>query len=216
VGRNLCGGAIHRALCPDRHIGAWNEGTVNRAPARWAKEDAAVAMQRYVLAIGADNAGADLKNYLKGLLESDRRVEVRDFGVPNAADETAYPHVGLAVAEAVARGEARRGLLVCGTGIGMAISANKVPGVRATVAHDSYSVERSVLSNDCQVLALGARVIGPELARRLVDEWLGYEFDPGSASAEKVAVITGYEETARHDGGAPVPAALEPVGARND
>ena len=155
----------------------------------------AMATARYVLAIGADNAGAELKNYLKRRLAEDPRVEVRDFGVPDAGDATAYPHVGLAVAEAVARGEARRGLLVCGTGIGMAITANKVPGVRATVAHDSYSVERSVLSNACQVLTLGARVIGPELARRLVDEWLSYEFDPASASAEKVAVITAYEET---------------------
>jgi ribose 5-phosphate isomerase B len=148
----------------------------------------------YVLAIGADNAGADLKNQIKRQLEDDPRVEVRDFGVPDASDHTAYPHVGLAVAQAVAQGAARRGLLVCGTGIGMAISANKVPGIRATVAHDSYSVERSVKSNDCQILALGARVIGAELAKKLVDEWLGYEFDPASASAEKVAVISDYEE----------------------
>ena len=152
------------------------------------------AQDRYVIAIGADFAGAELKNALKQQLEADPRVEVRDYGVPDASDDTAYPHVGLDVAEAVARGEARRGLLVCGTGIGMAITANKVPGVRATVAHDSYSVERSVLSNDCQVLTLGARVVGPELAKRLVHEWLGYEFDPDSASAEKLAVITKYEE----------------------
>ncbi len=72
--------------------------------------------------------------------------------------------------------------------------ANKVPGIRATVAHDSYSVERSVLSNDCQVLTLGARVVGLELAKRLVDEWLDYEFDPDSASAAKVAVISEFEE----------------------
>ncbi len=151
--------------------------------------------QRYVVAVGADNAGADLKNALKKQLEADPRVaQVVDFGVPDASDSTAYPHVGLDVAQAVARGDARRGLLVCGTGIGMAITANKVPGIRATVAHDSYSVERSVLSNDCQVLTLGARVVGPELAKRLVNEWLNYEFDPGSASAEKVAVITDYEE----------------------
>lgn len=148
---------------------------------------------RYTVAVGADNAGADLKNLLKKQLESDPRVDVVDFGVPDASDDTAYPHVGLDVAQAVARGEARRGLLVCGTGIGMAISANKVPGIRATVAHDSYSVERSVLSNDCQILTLGARVVGAELAKRLVDEWLGYEFDPDSTSAEKVAVISAYE-----------------------
>ena len=140
-----------------------------------------MAKERYVVAIGADNAGADMKNALKAQLEADPRVDVIDLGVPDASDDRAYPHVGIDVAQAVARGEARRGLLVCGTGIGMAISANKVPGIRATVAHDSYSVERSVLSNDCQVLTLGARVVGLELAKRLVDEWLDYEFDPGSA-----------------------------------
>ncbi len=157
--------------------------------------------ERYVLALGADNAGVELKNLLKTVLEHDARVEVRDFGVPDASDATAYPHVGLAVAEAVARGDARRGLLICGTGIGMAISANKVAGIRATVAHDSYSVERSVKSNNCQILTLGARVIGPELAKKLVDEWLGYEFDPASSSAEKVAVISDYEEN--HAAGSP-------------
>src|SRR4051812_50075481 len=156
--------------------------------------EADVANERYVVAIGADNAGAEMKNALKRQLEGDPRVDVVDFGVPDASDDTAYPHVSLHVAEAVARGEARRGLLVCGTGIGMAISANKVPGIRATVAHDSYSVERSVLSNNCQVMTLGARVIGLELARRLVDEWLDYEFDPDSASATKVAVISEFEE----------------------
>jgi ribose 5-phosphate isomerase B len=159
-------------------------------------KEMADANNRVVVAIGADYAGAEMKNALKQQLAADPRVEVIDFGVPDASDDTAYPHVGLHVAEAVASGEAQRGLLVCGTGIGMAISANKVPGIRATVAHDSYSVERSVLSNNCQILTLGARVIGLELAKRLVAEWLGYEFDPSSASAEKVAVITDYEERA--------------------
>ena len=159
-----------------------------------------MANERYVVAIGADNAGADMKNALKAQLEADPRVDVIDLGVPDASDDRAYPHVGIDVAQAVARGEARRGLLVCGTGIGMAISANKVPGIRATVAHDSYSVERSVLSNDCQVLTLGARVIGLELARRLVDEWLDYEFDQSSPSAAKVAVIAEFEERGSGDG----------------
>lgn len=154
--------------------------------------------ERYVLAVGADFAGVDLKNQLAAALADDPRVEVRDFGVPDATDTTAYPHVGLSVAEAVASGEAKRGLLVCGTGIGMAISANKVSGVRATVAHDAYSVEKSVSSNNCQILALGARVIGPELAKSLVQAWLAVEFDPGSASAEKVAVLSAYE--AEHAG----------------
>ena len=159
----------------------------------------ATTADQVTIALGADNAGADLKNALKAQLEADPRVrDVIDYGVPDAQDTKAYPRVGLDVAQAVARGDARRGLLVCGTGIGMAITANKVPGIRATVAHDSYSVERSVLSNDCQVLTLGARVVGPELAKRLVNEWLGYEFDPSSASAEKVAVITEYEEREEH------------------
>jgi ribose 5-phosphate isomerase B len=156
-----------------------------------------MTVNRYVLAVGADNAGADLKNAICDALADDDRVEVVDFGVAGADDDTAYPHIGLAVARAIARGEARRGLLICGTGIGMAISANKVPGVRATVAHDSYSVERSVLSNNCQVLTLGARVIGQELAQRLVREWLSYEFDEQSPSAEKVAAISKYEATRR-------------------
>lgn len=151
---------------------------------------------RIVLALGADNAGAYLKNQIKQALATDERVKVVDYGVPDAADETAYPHIGLEVAKAITNGDARRGVLVCGTGIGMAISANKVPGIRATVAHDSYSVERSILSNNCQVLTLGARVIGPELAIRLVQEWLTYEFDESSSSAEKVAVISGYESGA--------------------
>jgi ribose 5-phosphate isomerase B len=160
-----------------------------------------VTKERYTVAIGADNAGVEMKNALKARLEADPRVaDVIDFGVPDASDDTPYPHVGLEVARAVARGDARRGLLVCGTGIGMAITANKVPGIRATVAHDSYSVERSVLSNDCQVLTLGARVVGLELAKRLVDEWLGYEFDPASASAAKVAVISEYEGAGRESG----------------
>ena len=76
----------------------------------------------------------------------------------------------------------------------MAISANKIPGIRAVTAHDSYSVERSVLSNDAQVLCLGERVVGLELARRLAAEWLGYRFDPTSASAAKVEAIRAYEQ----------------------
>jgi ribose 5-phosphate isomerase B len=75
----------------------------------------------------------------------------------------------------------------------VAISANKVPGIRAVTAHDSFSVERAVKSNNAQVLCLGQRVVGVELARRLVSEWLGYEFDPASASASKVAVLSEYE-----------------------
>ncbi|CAA9542279.1 MAG: Ribose 5-phosphate isomerase B [uncultured Thermomicrobiales bacterium] len=163
--------------------------------------------KRTVIAVGADNAGAALKNVLRDQLAAEPDVEVVDFGVPDAENNTAYPYVGRDVAEAVARGEADRGLLVCGTGIGMAITANKVPGVRATVAHDAYSVERSVLSNNCQVLTLGARVIGSELAKRLVREWLTYNFDPSSASAEKVALIDRFD--AERSAAVPGPASAD-------
>ena len=118
--------------------------------------------------------------------------EVIDVGV-GADEHTAYPHVAVAAARLVAEGKADRALLVCGTGLGVAISANKVPGIRAVTAHDSFSVERSVLSNNAQVLCFGQRVVGLELARRLAREWLNYEFDPQSASADKVEAIEGYE-----------------------
>lgn len=101
-------------------------------------------------------------------------------------DVTPHADVAAAAARIVAAGKADRASLVCGTGLGVAIAANKIPGVRAVTAHDSFSIERSALSNDAQVLTMGQRVIGIEPARRLVREWLGYEFDPSSASAAKV------------------------------
>lgn len=147
------------------------------------------------LVIGSDDAGFDYKEILKKDLENNDGVaSVVDVGV-DADGHTAYPKVAIAAAELVAKGEADRALLICGTGLGVAISANKVAGVRAVTAHDSFSVERSVLSNDAQVLCMGQRVVGIELARRLVREWLTYRFDPSSASAQKVAVIGEYETT---------------------
>jgi ribose 5-phosphate isomerase B len=147
------------------------------------------------LVVGSDDAGFDYKEILKKDLANNPGVAaVLDVGV-GADGHTAYPKVAIAAAELVARGEADRALLICGTGLGVAISANKVAGIRAVTAHDSFSVERAVLSNDAQVLTMGQRVVGIELARRLVREWLTYRFDPTSASAEKVAVLTEYEST---------------------
>jgi ribose 5-phosphate isomerase B len=108
-------------------------------------------------------------------------------------DNVPYPRVAVTAAELVAAGQADRALLVCGTGLGVAISANKVPGIRAVTAHDSFSVERSILSNNAQVLTFGQRVIGLELARRLTREWLTYRFDETSASADKLQVLEAYE-----------------------
>jgi len=149
--------------------------------------------KKWRIAIGCDDAGFDYKEILKKDLEaSDRVVEVIDVGV-DADGHTAYPKVAIAAAELVANGTVDRALIFCGTGLGVAIAANKVPGVRAVTAHDGFSVERAVLSNNAQVLCMGQRVVGIELARRLVKEWLTYEFDETSASADKVRVIEKYE-----------------------
>lgn len=151
--------------------------------------------KHYVMAVGSDDAGVNLKNYIRDMLREDPRVkEVRDFGVADESDKTEYPIICIKAAEAVARDEADRAVLFGGTGLGEAISANKVKGIRAVVAHDPYSIERSILSNNCQVLCLGERVIAPELADRIVRQWLGYEFDASSPSARKVSIITEYEE----------------------
>ena len=148
------------------------------------------------LVVGSDDAGLDYKEIVKADLEKDSRVaSVVDVGV-DASSHTPYPSVAIAAAEMVARGEADRAILICGTGLGVAIAANKVAGIRAVTAHDSFSVERSILSNDAQVLCMGQRVVGLQVARRMAREWLGYEFDPSSASAGKVAAICGYDGSA--------------------
>ena len=145
--------------------------------------------------MGADEAGCGYKNKIKADFEADPRVaKVIDVGVDTSADKTAYPHPAVDAAKLITTGKADRALLICGTGLGVAISANKVPGVRAVTAHDSFSVERAILSNDAQVLCMGERVIGLELARRLAKEWLGYKFDPTSASAAKVEAIMEHEK----------------------
>ena len=151
--------------------------------------------QKLRIVVGSDDAGFEYKEALKRDLSASPLVEsVVDVGV-TADEHTAYPRVAVQAAELVAAGDADRALLVCGTGLGVAISANKVPGIRAVTAHDSFSVERSVLSNNAQVLTFGQRVIGLELARRLAREWLTYRFDEASSSAEKVRVLSSYEDT---------------------
>jgi ribose 5-phosphate isomerase B len=149
--------------------------------------------KQWRIVVGADDAGVDYKEIIKRDLEgSDLVASVQDVGV-TPDGHTAYPHIAVAAAQLIAEGKADRAILICGTGLGVAISANKVKGIRAVTAHDSYSVERSILSNNVQVLCMGQRVVGVELARRLAKEWLTYEFDEGSASAEKVAAIEGYD-----------------------
>ncbi|KAK0390125.1 hypothetical protein NLU13_3698 [Sarocladium strictum] len=147
------------------------------------------------IAMSCDDAGVNYKNTIKKDLEADERVaQVIDVGSHDPSDKTPYPTRAAAAARLVAEGKADRALLICGTGLGVAIAANKIKGVRAVTAHDSFSVERSVLSNNAQVLCMGERVVGLELARRLAKEWLGYEFDPNSASAKKVDEISELEK----------------------
>jgi ribose 5-phosphate isomerase B len=143
------------------------------------------------IAIGCDEAACDFRDAIKEKLIKQGH-EVEDFG---AYDKTPvlYPDIGVKVAQAVAAGQYDRGILICGTGIGMCITANKVPGIRAAVCHDVFSTERSRKSNDSQIMCMGARVIAPELGAMLVDTWLKCDFE-GGGSAPKVAKIMEYEQ----------------------
>ncbi|MPY49696.1 ribose-5-phosphate isomerase [Streptomyces acidicola] len=150
-------------------------------------------MTAWRLVVGSDDAGYEYKQRIKADLQNNPDVaEVVDVGV-DADGHTHYPTVAIRAAEMIASGEAERAILVCGTGLGVAIAANKVKGVRAVTAHDSYSVERSVLSNNAQILCMGQRVVGIELARKLAREWLALRFDESSPSMAKVAEIHNYE-----------------------
>jgi ribose 5-phosphate isomerase B len=146
------------------------------------------------LAIGADINGFEMKEAVKRHLEAGGH-EVVDFGVGEGGDVD-YPEVGEVVARAVAAGDVERGVLVCGTGLGMAIVANKVHGVRAAPVVDPYSAERAIKSNDARVLCLGGKVIGTEVATLLVDHWMAGEF-AGGASGRKVAKIEAIDERER-------------------
>jgi len=145
--------------------------------------------ERWRIVIGSDDAGLGYKNALRTDLEADPRVaKVIDVGI-RIDQLTPCVDVATAAARAVTEGRAHRALLICGAGLGVAMSANKVPGIRAVTASDSSAVERSVLDNDAQVLCLGHQVISLELARRLAHEWLGYRFDPDPRAAHNVFVI---------------------------
>ncbi len=146
------------------------------------------------IAIGCDEAAYSLKIEIMKHLEK-KGVEVVDFGA-NEGEVILYPDVAIKVAEEVAKENFERGILFCGTGIGMAVTANKVPGIRAAVCHDPFSAERSRKSNNAQIMCLGERVVGVELAKYLVDIWLECDF-AGGGSAPKVARIMEYEEGLR-------------------
>lgn len=143
------------------------------------------------LAIGSDHVGIELKpiimDYVKELGH-----EIDDFG-PNTTDRTDYPKYGKAVADAVASGEYDGGILICGTGVGISISANKVKGIRAVVCSEPYSAKLSKEHNNTNIVAFGSRVIGSELAKMIVKEWIEAEFE-GGRHANRVDMIATLED----------------------
>ena len=144
------------------------------------------------IVIGCDNAAVDLKKEIILHLEA-LGVEVEIVGCDSADDQTYYPLIAEKVCNKVIEsGYNKRGILICGTGIGMDMAANKFKGIRAAVCHDIFSTERSILSNNANVMCMGERVIGKEVAKRLVSEWIRLEFVDGS-STPKVNAIKNIE-----------------------
>lgn len=144
------------------------------------------------IVLGSDHGGVLLKGEIKAHLEQKAGLEIADLGC-NIGEACDYPDMGQAVGEAVVAGEYDRGILFCGTGIGMSISANKVPGVRAAVCGDCFSAKASREHNDANILSLGERVVGVELAKMIVDIWLASEF-LGGRHGRRVEKIRKIEE----------------------
>ena len=136
------------------------------------------------IAVGADSAGKPLLDVIEAHLKSNPAHQVT-----NLSQQGFYADLSANLAHKVKDGAYERGILICGTGIGVCISANKVPGIRAALTHDTYSAERAAKSNNAQIITMGARVIGPELAKAIVDTWLASEFDPKGSSAANVEAI---------------------------
>jgi D-erythrulose 4-phosphate isomerase len=139
------------------------------------------------LAIAGDSAGDGLAHILAEHLKG--RFEVSEVSkAPDTTNEF-YANLSDRVASGLLKGEYDRAILVCGTGIGVCISANKVPGIRAALCHDTYSAERAALSNNAQIITMGSRVIGPELAKAIAEAYLAQSFDEKGRSASNVAAI---------------------------
>lgn len=149
------------------------------------------------IAIGSDDAGFPLKTVLQAHLAA-KGVATDDLSPLQPDPAVTYPEVAEAVALAVAAGTYERGIIICGTGIGVCITANKVPGIRAALCHDVYSAERARKSNDAQVITMGARVVGPELAKSIIDAWLLSDFG-GGGSTPKVEKMNEIDMKYRKD-----------------
>lgn len=140
-----------------------------------------------MIAIGSDHGGFELKKEIMAHLDA-RGLEYKDFGTYSDAS-CDYPVYGKAVAKAVASGECERGIIICGTGIGISIAANKVHGIRAALCGDCFSAEATRQHNDANVLALGARVVGPGLALKIVDTFLDTPFSNGERHLRRISMI---------------------------
>lgn len=143
------------------------------------------------VALASDHGGVHLRKEIASLLD-ELDIEYEDFGCESTASVD-YPDYALLVAEKVAKGEFDRGILICGTGIGMSITANKVKGIRAALCHDVFSARVTREHNDSNILTMGERVIGPGLAREIASAWLGGEFQ-GGRHERRIKKITAYEE----------------------
>ena len=144
-----------------------------------------------MIAIGSDHGGFALKQEIMKHLE-ERKLEYIDFGT-YSSDSCDYPQYGAAVGRAVASGSCERGILICGTGIGISLAANKVRGIRAAVCSEPYTAAMARRHNNAQIIAFGARVVGIDTAKMIVDAFLQAEFE-GGRHAERVALISGIEE----------------------
>lgn len=140
-----------------------------------------------MIAIGADHGGFELKQEIINHLKN-KNIEVKDYGT-YSEDAVDYPDYGHAVANAILDGTCEQGIVICGTGIGISISANKVPGIRCALCHDCFSAEATKLHNDANMLALGARVIGPGLALKIVDTFLSTSFSGDERHARRISKI---------------------------
>lgn len=140
-----------------------------------------------MIAIGSDHGGFELKQEIMAHLKK-RGLEYKDFGTytPESCD---YPVYGKAVAHAVASGECERGIIICGTGIGISITANKIPGIRAALCTDCFCAEATRLHNDANILALGGRVVGPGLALKIVDTFLDTPFSGDERHKRRISMI---------------------------
>ncbi|NPV40391.1 MAG: ribose 5-phosphate isomerase B [Anaerolineae bacterium] len=150
------------------------------------------------IAIGSDELAFEMKETIKKFLQEQTEVNIesiKDIGV-NSGESVDYPDIAEKVARSIMSGECDRGILVCGTGIGMAIAANKFPGIRAAQVYDPYSAERSRKSNDAQIMTMGALTMGMETAKYLVGIWLKCDF-AGGRSARKVDKINAIDQQFR-------------------